>query len=72
MKNPEWLEKEYKRLDKAISKVLRMKIEAIQEVKFARLNGEEDSKFFSKWVNLERQFQSVKDRRDLIYKIWKL
>jgi len=72
MKDSDWLEKEYKRLNKAIDKVKQMRAETIQEVKFARMNGEDDNYLFSKWVNLDRQLYSIKGRRDLVYKIWKL
>ena len=71
MKSEEWIKKEYKRLNKAISKVDKMKREAIQEIKFARLNGGDDSRVFGKWVALDRQLKSVKDRCNLVYKIWK-
>ena len=71
MKSEEWLEKEYKRLSKAIKTVRKLRHETSQQIKFARLHNEDDTYNFKKWVRLERQIESVKDRRDLVYKIWK-
>lgn len=71
MKSEEWLEHEYKRLNSAVKKVRNLKARTMQEIKYARLQKEDDGYVFGKWVSLDRQLESVKDRRDLVYKIWK-
>ncbi len=71
MKDSEWLEHEYKRLKRGVGIVKRMRTDTIHQIKFARLQGDDDKYLFKKWVNLDRQLVSVKDRRDLVYRIWK-